>query len=882
MTTERLEADIEARRLDGLATELTGLAQQFPFHEPVQAQLMRVLAYCGRHGDALELYRTLYARLDDELGVRPGPVLSAAHQEVLRLEDGPAEEPRPPRRQGVDPSTGGLPVPRTAPRVAAALVGRDLELETIVRAAGRSTDPLSPPEVVVVSGLGGMGKTTLAIAAAHRLREQFPDGTLYQAFDARTAEPTTESVLGLFLRLLGVPPAAVPDDYATRVATYRSVLDGRRILVVLDGVEDAEAVLDLLPTHPSAMAIVTGRTPLVECEPTARVVLHGLDGEGAVELLDRTLAAQGTHDPPSAATLARLAEESRGHPLLLRILATRLASRPELSVETALASLSAARSGDAAVDPSIDTVFAGLRIAETPLSPAARTLLHRLAVLPFQDVSLQLVEALDDGPAGEALLELRQAYLVEPAPRAGGPAAVRLHDLVRLYLRRTASRSDLTAPEHHATGGAPPKCAAQSMDLARQQDIVATAGERLLSLAAGHLRRYPARLIPAPPGLPPGPQRGVDASAADALAFFQSDYDAMLTSAATLAPRHTGLAWRLLAACGNHVHTSVEPDRWVAAAHTVRAHLSPDDADDIRGATYLDLVESLTLHEAARCQEAAMQARSTHEAMVRDEDVGGAVAAAVVLARAERANGHRDAAEAALRWAGEHCDETSDPVLTAYVGLAEGSLLDDYDELAEAQRCLRESLAVADGTDEWWVRATAQCALARVDRRLGSYAEGMRLATLSHETFERLGDRRGCTAAIDTRADLFVHMGNFTDALPVAQEAVDQAAQCHDAFLLHRAERTLGRALAGCRRWPEAESRLRDSAVGFEQLGRPLSRAATLRDLARLLDGTGRAEASLAVHLEERHLLDDAGFGPVAELDAAIARLRYVQPPPRS
>lgn len=109
------------------------------------------------------------------------------------------------------------------------------------------------------------------------------------------------------------------------------------------------------------------------------------------------------------------------------------------------------------------------------------------------------------------------------------------------------------------------------------------------------------------------------------------------------------------------------------------------------------------------------------------------------------------------------------------------------------------------------------------------------------DLFTRLGDVNGLTAVLDTRADILVQMGEPLQALPGAVQAVEQAAVRHDDFMLHRAQRTLGRAHAALGRLVESESVLRDSIAGFERLDRPLSRAASLRDLGRVLQPPGPA-----------------------------------------
>jgi tetratricopeptide (TPR) repeat protein len=160
-----------------------------------------------------------------------------------------------------------------------------------------------------------------------------------------------------------------------------------------------------------------------------------------------------------------------------------------------------------------------------------------------------------------------------------------------------------------------------------------------------------------------------------------------------------------------------------------------------------------------------------------------------------------------------------------------------------------------------------------VHRRLCQYAEGLPLCESALELFDRIGDQNGHTAVLDTRADLLVHMGHHQAALPDAQQALDRSTRRRDGFMRHRAQRTLGRAYAGLGRLTEAERLMRESAAGFDHLGRPLSLGATLRDLGRVLQLQGRPEEAREVFLRERDCLVASGVGDLSEIEALIARL---------
>lgn len=873
---ERFDADLHARQFEGVVAELVELTTDHPLREAFQAQLMRALAHTGRQAEALRRYRMVYEMLDEELGVRPGPVLSAAHQEVLRMDE-PAP-PLPPRarageqpgpqpgpafdgdglghplaRRGVDRTP--RPVPRSAPRAVHRIVGREAERAAIHRTAGDAAagDGSGPAPVIAITGVGGVGKSALAVDAAHGLREQFPDGTLYLSMSSETGRRGAASVLGLFLGMLGVVGSTVPEEYDARVALFRSVLDELRVLIILEDVGDPAAVIDLLPPTASSMAILTSRGSLAACEPTLTLPLVELPRAGAIELLAGIVGDRA----PGGAGLAELAAQCMDLPLLLCMSGRRVAAHPDLTVAAVTSAMASERAQQPGRGSDRDAVAAGLDLAEARLSPRARTVLSWVAALPLDQVSRWLIQSLADEPVegveataaggGGAYDELFDAGLLEPVVRNGRSSQVRLHDLVRGHARRYG---DLTS----VPGAVAMRRAAAA----------------LAQLAGRHARQYPARLLPPPPGLVP--DSGGPSGPQEALTFFRTEQQTLLTLARSVADTDPDVAWRLLVLSGNHVARGSHREWWVEVAETVRRRLD-DSPDAARGRLHLDLTSALVLHETSRSRQAATLAHRVHRQFVADGDLGAAVPAAVVIARAERANGNRSMAESALEWATAHVCDGSDPVMRGYLSLARGSLLDDYDDLVGAREYLREASALLEGTHDWWALGTSECALARVARRLGRYDEGLAAVHRAEDIATWLDDVRGRVAAVDSRADLLVHMQRFGEALPVAREAVDEARRQRDVFVMHRSQRTLGRALAGLGRLDEARLLLLESAAGFERTERPLSRAATLRDLGALLADSGRASEALDVVDEEQALLARAGVGVDPDLADRRRRL---------
>ncbi|HEY7718847.1 MAG TPA: BTAD domain-containing putative transcriptional regulator [Pedococcus sp.] len=906
---ERVDADIAAGSYEGLVAELTTLTRAHPFHETFMAQLVEVLALTGRQADALQAYRDAYSRLDEELGVAPGARLDRVHQRVLRGElspgarsappsAGPATSRAPARQDGApgeptarapldqhggpethtDPGMPGapglpavptgaagravrpspLPSPRTVPRSLTELVGRDAELAEIDREAERAT---RRPAVVSITGLGGVGKSSLAIEAAHLLRDRFPDGSLYLDCGSQTGQAGPGSVLELFLRLLGVAAEAIPAGVDARAGLFRSVLDDRRVLIVLDDVPDGFDVSDLLPARPTSMAILTSRRSVADAFPTCQIRLRSLAADDSLELLGRLLGGQRVG--ADASDVAALVGSCGGLPLLLKLVAQRLARRPDVPLGQAARALAEEITGRSEAAEDNRALQTALGLAEAPLPDSVRRLLHDVSALSLPRTSRWVFAALAGSEAqGDlALDQLVDASFVDPVLVEGRHPQYQIHDLVRQHARHSAAteqRSSFAASE-----------------------AVAAVSSEFLRLTRAYAAALPMQLLPPPPdeqGRPAGAVAdhgsGVgDVTPEQALRFFATEHENLLICARDTARSHPGTAWRLLALSGGHAVGGHEPGMWTTAADEVRRALPAHGRDGERGLVHLDLVEALLRHEAADSAASVPLAARARRSLHLDGDLPAALAAAVVLGRAHRARGERAAAEEALGWAARSCRADTPATTRGYIALAWGSLEDDYDRLHTARDHLTEAHRQFAGTLDWSGLATSQFALARVLRRLGQYAEGLPLCESALELVDRIGDQNGRTAVLDTRADLLVHMGHHQAALGDAREALDRATLRRDGFMRHRAQRTLGRALAGLGRLSEAEDLMRGSAAGFDQLGRPLSLAATLRDLGRVLQLQGRPQEAREVFLRERDCLVESGVDDLSEIDGLIARL---------
>ncbi|WBB91148.1 BTAD domain-containing putative transcriptional regulator [Verrucosispora sp. WMMC514] len=345
------------------------------------------------------------------------------------------------------PVTGvGVPLPVTGggpsllPTDIADFTGRTDQIQEIQeRLAEAAENPaqLAVP-IVVVAGKPGIGKTSLCVHVAHRIAWRYPDGQLFADLHggaSRQASPT--QVLERFLRGLGVPGNAIPDELEERAEMYRDLLADRRILVVLDNAGSETQLLPLLPGNPSSAVLVTSRRRLAGLPGAVHIEVDVFDSVQSIALLSRI--AGGDRVQAEADAAAELAELCGQLPLALRIAGARLSARPHWTVEQLASRLeNESRRLDELKHGALG-IRVSISLTYDNLADEARRLFRRLALLDFPAFGGWVSAALLDQPLADAqdlLDELVDAQLVEITGTEGGlRAQYRLHDLIRVFAR---------------------------------------------------------------------------------------------------------------------------------------------------------------------------------------------------------------------------------------------------------------------------------------------------------------------------------------------------------------------------------------------------------------------------------------------------------------
>ncbi|MFI6028953.1 AfsR/SARP family transcriptional regulator [Amycolatopsis magusensis] len=444
------DAVLRLDRAAELVPALLALTHEHPFEQRLWAQLMIALHRTGRTRDALAAYRRLHRRLGRELGLEPTAELKALEQAVLRgdsLRHQPVRQHRTPRREAFDG-------PAQLPPTVGDFTGRTAELDELVRTL---TAPGEAVPVVTLAGQGGVGKTTLAVRAAHLVTEHFPDGQLYvDLCGTQDAVRDPARVLANFLLSLGVDGGAIPDDLADRSALFRSKLAGRKVLVLLDNAADEEQVRPLLPGSAGCAVVVTSRARLSGLEGGRSLDVEVFTPEQAWAFLAGVVGQDRIDAEPGAvAEITRLC----GYlPLAVRVAGAKLVARSRLGIGQLAARLAdecgrldELVAGDLAVRASLALSYTGLR-------PEEQRALRLLGLLDVTDFASWVCAAVLDVSAAEAestLDALVDVHLVEVVGiDVCGRTRYRLHDLTRLFARERAEESEPPQETEAALGRA--------------------------------------------------------------------------------------------------------------------------------------------------------------------------------------------------------------------------------------------------------------------------------------------------------------------------------------------------------------------------------------------------------------------------------------------
>ncbi len=726
-------------------------------------------------------------RLADALGLQSQvrvEFFAAACRRLTRL---PAHAAAPPRGQ----ADGGAAIPRQLPGMVRQFLGREAELEALASLLDHTGTTPEAAVISVIGGTAGVGKTALAVRWAHQVAAHFPDGQLYvnlRGYDAAPPVSASEALAG-FLRALGMAGQDIPGEEAERAAAYRSLLAGRRVLVLLDNARQAGQVRPLLPGSPTCVTLVTSRDALaglVARDGARRLEVGLLPLPEAVRLLRELTGRRVSEDPDAAVTLAG---QCCRLPLALRVAAELAAARADVPLAGLTAELADLRHRLDVLEAAGDertAVRAVFSWSYQHLRPGTARAFRLASLHPGPDFDSHATAALTGttaAQAGQQLDRLARAHLIQ----ATRPGRYDMHDLLRSYARELTDSHDGASAQHAA--------------LTRLFDYY------LHTVAAAMDAVFPAERHRRPAHPPWSASAPVFTGEAAALAW--------------LAAERTGLA-----AAAGHMAEHGWPGAATRLSATVFRYL------DTAGC----FAEAVTIHAAAR-----RAALSTGDRAAESDALIGLGLVDGHQGRHQQATRNFEQALAACRQTG---DQAGQARALNYLGLV-------HRQRGRHQQAIsnfEQAAALFRAADEPTGEAYALSNLGVIDLQHGHYQP----ATAHHEQalalLATMGDRHGQASVLSRLGVVDLQQGHYQRAADRFRQALDQYREIGDRPGEAEALARLG--LVDLRRgqYEQAAGRLRQALDQYREIGDPSGQAGTLNGLGEAFLATERPADARAQH----------------------------------
>jgi DNA-binding SARP family transcriptional activator len=874
------ELELALGNHQGVVAEVSDLAAANPFRERLIGHLMLALYRSGRPADALATYRRTRQALSEELGIDPTSELVTLHKRILE-NDGGLSVPDPSGMSLINPDR------RFLPRDIPDFTGRSADLEQLDAMA--MTTPGAAHAVVIsaVAGVGGVGKTALAVRWAHRVAPRFPDGQLYlnlRGYDDRRPLRPIEA-LGAFLRALGVPHERIPGDLDEASALFRATLADQRVLLFLDNARSVEQVRPLLPASPRTLVLITSRDALgglIARDGARRLDVDLLPLTDSVDLLARILG------PDRVASDSRATQDlvaACGHlPLAIRIAAANLAARPSLNVASYLAEIVEGRRleslwVDGDPQSSVQVIFDQ---SYRCLTASQQRAFRLLGLVPGPDFTVEAAARLADEQIDQTDVLLRtliDAHLV----LEHRPGRFTMHDLIREYARSRANATDLTRERTDAL-------------------------RRLMAWTVSNADAAVQRLYPVSVKLPATGQPSDFATPTEAKAWLNAELANLVAIVETgAALGFPDAVWRIAFICRIFFNAILERQAMLAMGKAAldAARL----AGETQGLAASELVmaraytvnghDDRCLPHAQRCLELARSigwldleidghnALSVHHLMAGDLRIAAdhariafdhSMSVGVVPLQYLGKLGLINMLMGSLRTASDYFEQTLDSEnhqvgynrAITLLNLAEVRTLQG--RLGEAEQCLKQAIGLLEEAGNSHVKALAKADMAAILYDLGRHQEGWDLMAEARTALEDSTDALARTQMSYQHGKMLIAAGRRSDGMTVLQAALDLArtlgnrypatqimiaiARAHAASNQDEAAVLCAQALDAARkgqfRLLEGQS-LTAAAIVHLAAGRRAEAQHAARTALRIHEETGHEPG----RLETRRLLDD-------------------------
>ncbi|WP_433046762.1 BTAD domain-containing putative transcriptional regulator [Dactylosporangium sp. CS-033363] len=810
---ECADAELRLGEHRPLIPRLQQLAAEHPVRERLAALLMTAFVRDGRRSEAIDVYQSLARRLREDLGIDPGEQARAAYLAAIAEPVG----------------AGAADAPRFLPRAPQRLVGRSGELERLLA--------LDAPVVAVIDGMAGVGKSALALTAAHAAGERFPDARLFINLRGHSEQPplTAHEALGTLLRQLDPDPRGVPDQPADRVAQWRARLRDRRAVVVLDNAADSAQIEPLLPAGGEALVLVTSRARLSPEGGAVSVSLEPLAPDAAVELLRQTADERVSDDPEAAAAIVALCGRL---PLAIHLVGHRLRHRPQWTPGMMQAQLAAAAPAPITVSVEGRTTAAAFALSYRHLSESRQRLFRRLGLHPAGAFAVWAAAALAELPADETedlLDDLVEANLVQ----ADLPGQYRLHDLLRVFA------ASLVGDEERAS--------ATVRMLDAYLSVLTDAGRR------GEVRRWQPR--PRPFG-----------SAASAATWTYANWSTITAligvAEAVGAHRHTALLVRMVirpaSVAGRNSDALPLVDRALAAADALGDDELAADTHKMAGALFL------AAGRPAECRASVERALALYSRLGNQPMADSMRAHMITLLRHEGRHGE---AVRATEEAVAPARATGDRLAEA-VALSEGAnVLHELGRDREAKPMLLAAVRLLRDRKDDTLSITLGT-LGSVLTTLGETAAATGVLLWAIRLKQQFGNVGGAAEALSDYGRLLAANGDPEAGLRLQQLAYRQASALDYDYFEPLIGNHIGATLSLLGRFPEAVTHHRKALRQARARQWPFQQARALAGLAVALRPTDPAAAETArteaVALDRAIGIDLTQAGPAAPVRAPV------------
>lgn len=772
-----LEAD-HGREIVGM---LRDLIDAHPERERLTVLTVRALHAIGEPTQALDLV-TRAVRARRRMGLEPSPQLQQAQQDALQ----PASAPKRTRA-----AVGRAQLPADT----ATFVGRRPELDSLITLVDKAQDA-GTVMICAIDGMAGIGKTALAVHAAHRLAGYFPDGQLFIDLHGFTPDMdpiTPDTALDRFLRALGVSAQQIPQGIEDRAALYRDRLANTRTLIVLDNAATQAQISPLLPGTPGCLVLITSRRRLTGLDDAQAIRLEILSDADAADLFT-AIAGPGrasTGDPAVTETVALC-----GHmPLAIRIAAARLRNRSAWAPRHLVARLRDQTRRLTQLDDGERSLTAALALSFNHLTHQERRMFRYLGLHPGTDIDTYAAAALADLPVDtvDNLLERLVDHNLLAQPSTG---RYQLHDLIRIYARTLAAAS--SEPD--------------SRPLTRLQSYylhVANEADDLLAPRA--IAR--TQSIPHPPAYVPSLSEDEQATA------WMEAERANLTATADHAFDHGPVSYA------------------IAMTRAMNGFL--------RAQGHWQL--------AIRLQTSALKAAESIE------DYQGQADALCSLGALRAATGQYEPATHNLDRALELYFSLGDELgeANAHSSLAHVYHLTAH--FPQAVEALRRALTLYARLEDWKGQADALTTLGAVQKQTGQYQEAQNTLNEALRIYKQFGNRLGLAAALTDLGEVQQLAGRYAEAISTLEQAFGHYRGLNNRDGQADALTNLGEVLLLMGIASEAGQALSTALLHYRELGNQLGEANALRRLGAVHHAAGDHQEATSVLLHSLLIYEQLG-----------------------